>query len=239
MLLPTTITIIPIAMATTMILTTMIETGNRTMTIRGILGTEHHRRLASVKRTPTTGMATTPGLMIIEQGMIILTIQITLMMLDMVGMVRITAMMIITPWEEATLLYMYMVNLHHVMVQHLFVMNTACLLLELRIMTPMTPMDTITLTPTTTTTKGLMIQDMEDIIPLPLAAGVLMVVSIPQIPYMICTINLLLTSTTLVYNSCLNQVTIATPTHLSNRSHCPIIPMKSSILQKLRPLVDR
>ena len=170
--------------------------------------------------------------------MIILTIQITLLMLDMVGMVRIMAMMIITPWEEATLLYMYMVNLRHM---YLFVTSTACLLLELRIMTPMTPMDTITLTPTTTTTKGHMLQDMGGIMPLPLAAGVLLMVeSIPQIPYTIHTINLLLLmNTTLVYNSSPNQVTIATPTHLSNRSHCPIIPMKSSILQKLQPLVDR
>lgn len=66
MLLPTTIIILLMAMATTTILTTTIETGIRTMAIRGILGTEHHRHLASVKRTPTMGMATTPDLMIIE-----------------------------------------------------------------------------------------------------------------------------------------------------------------------------
>ena len=146
MLLPTIITILPMAMATTMILTTMIETGNCTMAIQGILGTEHHQLLASVKWTITTGMATTPGLMIVEQGMIILTIQITLMMLDMVGMDQITSMTIIIPWEEATLLCT--VHLHHVMVQYLFVMSMGCLLLELCIMTPT---DTITLTPTTIT----------------------------------------------------------------------------------------
>lgn len=232
MLLPTIIRpVILTTMATIMILTITIERGSRTMATRGILGTERHRLLASVKLIITTGMATTPDPMIAEQGMTIRTILITLTMLDMVGMVRTMAMMNITRWEEATLL----VHPHLVMV---FVMSTACLFLELRTMTPTTPMDTIILMLLTTTTKGLMIRGMGGIIPLPPAAGVLMVASTPQIPYTILTIKL--TSMTLAYNSSLNPFTMATPIHLSsNRSCRPTILTKNSTLRKLQPLVDR
>ena len=102
--LPTTIittTLRRMTVATITIPTTMIETGTRTMVIRGTPGTEHRLLLASTKLTVTTGLATTtPDLTIAEQGMIIHTIQITLMMLDMVGMDQLTAMTTITTWEE-------------------------------------------------------------------------------------------------------------------------------------------
>jgi hypothetical protein len=204
--------------ATITILTTMIERGNRIMAVtRGMLGTEHHRLLVSVKPIITTGLATTtiPGLMIAEQGMIIRTIQTTLMTLDTVGMVRITATTIITPREEATLLCM--VHPHPIMVT---VTSTACLrLLELRTMTHTTPMgDTIVLIHNTT--KGLTTRGTGNIIPHPPAAGVILltVASTPRIPCTTPTINLqLLTSMTLAYNSRPNLVTIATPIRLLSK----------------------
>ena len=132
-----------------------------------------------MKRTITTGMAiTTPDLMMAERGTTTRIIQTTLMMLDTVDMVvRITAMTTTTLGEEATLLPICMVHLHRITVT---VTSTACLLLlELRTMTHTTPMDTITLM--LITIKGRTIRDMGSIIPLPPAAGVilLMVVSTP------------------------------------------------------------